>query len=117
MKPAKAFMWATAWCYFAASLAALLGYPAEGSLPPIHQAALYLLLGIALMTLIFRGKSRVLRFILSALYGVLAGLSFSGIQKWINYNGSSDYLGVAMAAWDLALAVAIMMNTFLEDDV
>jgi len=47
---------------------------------------------------------------LAAVYGVMAILSFSGIQVWIHYAGDKSVLGPAMAAWDLALAIALLLD-------
>lgn len=43
------------------------------------------------------------------MYGIIAMLSFSGVQTWINYHGVTS-LGPYMSLWDLTLAVSIFMS-------
>ena len=108
MKWSRALLLVTAFSYFGAAFLTLVGYPPEATIPPNFQAAIYVFLGLTLLTIIVEGHVVFVDYLLALLYGVLAGTSFSGIQKWINYNGSSDLLGVAMAAWDLAIAIALL---------
>jgi len=103
----RALIYATAFSYFAASLASLIGYPALQGIPPTQQAIFYFALGTVLCFICLNPIKHV-RYFMAAFYGATAAISFAGIQRWINYNGSSDILGPAMAAWDLALAVALI---------
>ena len=99
----------TGFSYVGAAFLTWAGYPPEATLSPYYQIMLYLGLGVLLMvSLIYKRTIPFANFTFAALYGVMACLSFSGIQKWVNYNGSPDFLGVAMAAWDLAVAVALL---------
>ena len=109
MKWSRALLLVTGFSYVGAAFLTVAGYPPEATLPPGFQATLYVCLGFLLMVVsIFKGRVDFVDYLLAALYGVLAGTSFSGIQRWVNYNGSPDFLGVAMAAWDLAVAVALL---------
>ena len=109
MKWSKALLLVTGFSYIGAAFLTCMGYPPEATFSPVFQIMMYLCLGILLMVMsVFKMRVDFINYPLAALYGVLAGLSFSGIQKWVNYNGSSDFLGVAMAAWDLAIAVALL---------
>ena len=109
MKWSKALLFVTGFSYIGAAFLTIAGYPPEATLPPIFQILLYVCLGFLLFVAsIFKGRVDFVDYLLAALYGVLAVTSFSGIQRWVNYNGSSDFLGVAMAAWDLAVAVALL---------
>lgn len=56
---------------------------------------------------LFRGDARD---VMAAFYGVVAMLSFSGMQNWVNYNGDSSLLGPLMSIWDLTLAVALVTD-------
>ncbi len=103
----RALIYATAFSYFAASTAALIGYPALQGIPPTQQAIFYFALGTVLAFICLNPIKHV-RYFMAAFYGATAAISFAGIQRWINYNGSSEILGPAMAAWDLALAVALI---------
>lgn len=105
MKWSKALIWATIWSYFAAAVAALGGSPAMEGIPAPYQAIFYTLMGIILYAQLHY-ENNTLAIILTALYGFLAMLSFSGVQQWINYYGTTS-LGPWMALWDLALAVAL----------
>ena len=109
MKWSRALLLVTGFSYVGAAFLTMAGYPPEATLPLPLQILVYLCLGLLLFVAsIFRDTSTFINYLLAALYGVLAVTSFSGIQKWVNYNGSSDFLGVAMAAWDLAVAVALL---------
>ena len=109
MRWSSAFLLVTGFSYIGAAILTLLGYPPEATLPLVFQIMLYLFLGLLLMVMsFFKGYFRLIDLIIAGLYGVLTVVSFSGIQRWVNYNGSSDFLGVAMAAWDLAVAVALL---------
>ena len=109
MKWSRAFLLVTGFSYIGAACLTMAGYPPEATLPPGFQIILYVCLGLILFVAsIFKGRVHFINYPLVGMYGALAGLSFSGIQKWVNYNGSPDFLGVAMAAWDLAVAVALL---------
>lgn len=109
MKWSRALLLVTGFSYIGAAFLTLVGYPPEATLPPYLQAVLYVCLGIFLFVAsIFKRRVDFVDYLLAAIYGVLAVFSFSGIQKWINYNGSPDFLGVAMAVWDLAVAVSLL---------
>jgi len=99
----------TGFSYIGAAFLTVAGYPPEATLPLHLQILGYFCLGFLLLTWsTFKGRLHFVDYLLAALYGVLAVTSFSGVQKWVNYNGSSDFLGVAMAAWNLAVAVALL---------
>ena len=85
----------------------IAGYPPMTGLSPFVQSIGYILAAV-ILSVYFTYNNTILGGILAIIYGILAVLSFSGVQQWINYNGASDYLGVAMALWDLVLAVAIL---------
>jgi len=109
LKWSRAFLLVTVFSYIGAAFLTCTGYPPEATLPPGFQIILYVCLGLILFVAsIFKGRVHFINYPLAGMYGALAGLSFSGIQKWVNYNGSPDFLGVAMAAWDLAVAVALL---------
>lgn len=109
MKWSRALLLVTGFSYISAAFLTCVGYPPEATLPLHLQILGYLCLGLLLFVAsVYKGSIYFLNFSLSILYGALAVTSFSGIQKWVNYNGSSDFLGVAMAAWDLAVAVALL---------
>ena len=107
MNKSEAFIFITSFSYIGAFAATKIGYPPMVGPSPLIQCMIYTLFAVALFVY-YINRNATLGIILSIIYGVLAGLSFSGIQQWINYSGSSDHLGVAMALWDLVLAVAIL---------
>ena len=99
----------TGFSYIGAAFLTIAGYPPEATLPLHLQILGYFCLGLLLFVVsVCRNTSTSVNYLLAALYGVLAVTSFSGIQRWVNYNGSPDFLGLAMAAWDLAVAVALL---------
>ena len=109
MKWSRALLLVTGFSYLGAAFLTVAGYPPEATLPLPFQVLGYLCLGLLLFVVsVCRNTSTSVNYLLAALYGVLAGTSFSGIQRWVNYNGSPDFLGVAMSAWDLAVAVALL---------
>ncbi len=107
MSKSRAFIFTTAWSYIGALAVTIAGYPPMTGLSSLAQCEIYAL-SAAFLFVYLSYQNTTLGRILGVLYGILAGLSFSGIQQWVNYNGASDYLGVAMALWDLSLAVAIL---------
>ena len=104
-----AFIYASSFSYLAAALATLIGYPVMDSrlLPLYLQVGFYLVAFLLLLT------SRVLssmKWVVAGFYGMAAMLSFSGLQPWICYAGDLYLLGPIMAGWDLALAVALLIE-------
>jgi len=81
-----------------------MGYPVNAAIQGLFYLAMAILLGYAFT----HPDARSLRYLLAAMYGVVATLSFSGLQVWVNYAGAGDYLGPAMAAWDLALGTVLL---------
>lgn len=104
-----AFIYASSFSYLAAALATLIGYPVMDSrlLPLSLQVGFYLVAFLLLLT------SRVLpsvKWVVAGFYGMVAMLSFSGLQPWICYAGDLNLHGPIMAGWDLALAVALLIE-------
>jgi len=108
MKTGESFVYATTFTYLAAAAASLLGYPAMEGIHPMLQALGYGGFALVLNYARSHPENRDLRMALAALYGGLAGMSFSGIQKWKSYAYVDGVMGPAMALWDLALAVALL---------
>ena len=81
------------------------GYPLMSGLSEFIQIGIYFVSAFVLFNCVNYSQ---LRIPVAAIYGLLAVMSFSGLQPWINYSGSNDLLGVAMALWDLVLAVVIL---------
>ena len=103
----KALIYTTSFSYLGAAVVTLMGLPVQDNVSPLGQALISAAFFVALLTSL---KYRLFRLPLAALYGVLAGLSFSGIQSWINYAGDRSILGPGMAAWDIALAIALLLD-------
>lgn len=109
----------TVFSYLAAAIATLAGFPVMKGIGPLMvntatQGAFYLAMAILLGYAFIHPEIRTLRYTLAAVYGILAMLSFSGIQVWINYAGSNAYLGPAMALWDITLALVLLKEA--KDD-
>jgi CheY-like chemotaxis protein len=102
-----ALIFASIFSYLTAAGTTLMGYPSQdpGLFSSSLQIAFYLTMSL-LLTLSW--SYRPLRVVLAGVYGVVAMLSFSGVQRWVNYNGDSSLLGPAMSVWDLTLAVALL---------
>jgi len=108
MKIEESFVYTTTFSYAAASILALIGFPALEGIDPILQSLTFGFAAIVLNYARVRPEKRFLRKILAAIYGGLASASFGGIQKWRSYANGYGFLGPAMALWDLALAVALL---------
>ena len=109
----RGLIYATIFSYLAVAAATLLGFPAIERIGPYPmdaatQGIFYLAMAILLGYTFIHPEARRLRYLLAAMYGVVAMLSFSGLQVWVNYAGAGDYLGPAMAIWDLALALVLL---------
>ncbi len=104
----EAFIYASGFSYLAASASSLVGYPAISAafLPDKIQAAFFFVMFI---TLSISKLNKKLRWGLASFYGMSAMWSFSGLEPWVCYNVAGYNLGPAMAAWDLALAVALLL--------
>lgn len=103
----KALIGTTIVSYGTAIVATAAGHPPLADIAPNVQMLQYATVGGLLsLHLLFPGN-KWLRYGIMGFYGMAAGLSFSGLQKW-NWDGvPQPILGPAMAAWDLALAVAV----------
>ena len=107
MRWSEALIFASIFSYVAAAATTLMGYPSQdpGIFPSSLQIAFYLTMPLLLA---LSRSYRPLRVVLAGVYGVVAMLSFSGVQRWVNYSGDSSLLGPAMSVWDLSLAVALL---------
>ena len=105
MNKSEAFVYTTACSYIGAAAIAVAGYPSMANVSSQFQILCYLIAYAILISCLVYPQ---LRFPVATIYGVLAVLSFSGVQSWVNYSGSADFLGVAMALWDLVLAVSLL---------
>jgi hypothetical protein len=103
----KALIYTTSFSYLGATVATLMGLPVMDNVGSLPQALMYAAMFVVLLLSL---KYSHLRMPLAAGYGVMAMLSFSGIQRWIYYAGDRSILGPWMAAWDLALAVALLLD-------
>jgi len=110
VKTGEALIYITEFSYISASIASIVGYPALEGLHPLAQSAIFAGMAGALHYARTHPENKAFRKALSALYGCLAPLSFTGIQKWKSYIGDPSILGPAMALWDLALAIALLQD-------
>jgi hypothetical protein len=101
----KALIYVTSFSYLGGVTTSIGGYPLIMDIHPILQAFGFL---IAFFVLLSTFRYRSMKWILSAFYGIAAILSFSGLVTWTSYYGGPGFLGPAMAAWDLLLAIAIL---------
>jgi len=108
MKIGESFVYTTMFSYVAASILALIGFPALEGIDPILQSLIYGFAAIILNYARVHPEKRFLRKVLAAIYGVLASASFMGVQKWSSYANGYGFMGPLMALWDLALAVALL---------
>lgn len=104
-----AFIYASSFSYLAAALSTLIGYPVMDSrlLPLSLQVGFYL---VAFLLLLMSRVLSSVKWVVAGFYGMAAMLSFSGLQPWICYAGDMNLLGPIMAGWDLALAVALLIE-------
>ena len=109
-KPVKwndAFIFITGFSYVGAAISTIIGYPPQDTLyvSTQLQVAMYI---VCFLFLSFTKIYKPLRWFLAGSYGMMAMWSFLGVQRWINYVNPSANLGVAMAAWDIILAIALL---------
>lgn len=97
--------------YVTALVFLLFGYSALDGIPTTAQAFMFGVMAILLFEININPSLTKTRYVAAIIYGVMAPLSFLGVQKWNNYHGTTS-LGPWMALWDLALAIAILT---LED--
>jgi len=109
MKWSEAIIYATVFSYVTAAATTFTGYPLQdpATYSSILQVAFYVVMALLL---ILSRRYRLLRPAMAAVFGVVAMLSFSGVQRWVNYNGDSSLLGPLMSIWYLTLAVALMSD-------
>jgi ABC-type Fe3+-siderophore transport system permease subunit len=103
----KALVYVSSFSYLGAVATSLGGYPLMTSIHPVSQAIFFLLAFVLLLSSL---KMRKMKWVLSAFYGIAAILSFSGLTSWASYFGGPGTLGPAMAAWDLVLAIALLLD-------
>ena len=103
----KAAVYVTSFSYLGGVATSIGGYPLMTNIRPVTQAIFFL---IAFFILLSSLKMRKMKWGLSAFYGIAAILSFSGLTSWTSYYGGPETLGPAMAAWDLILAVALLLD-------
>lgn len=107
MKASKALVLASIAAYGVGIAATLSGSPPIADIPANAQIAMMAGMGGLLSLHLKYPRNEWLKIALTLAYGGLAAASFGGLQKW-NWSGQPQpILGPAMAAWDLALAVAV----------
>jgi hypothetical protein len=92
--------------YLTIIITTLMGIPPLARMSSTDQLVLYSLSAIGLT---LSSKIQWLKPILAANYGVVAMLSFSGYQIWIDYVGDLN-LGPYISLWDISLALALMSD-------
>lgn len=107
MSWSKALIYVTSFSYLGAVTTSIGGFPLLTNVHPVSQAILFLCLFFILLSSF---KYRKMKWVLSAVYGIAAILSFSGLSQWASYFGGPSLLGPAMAAWDLILAMALLLD-------
>ena len=107
MSWSKALIYVTSFSYLGGVTTSIGGYPLLTNVNPVVQALGFL---SAFFILLSSFKYSKMKWVLSAVYGVLAILSFSGLSHWASYYGGPSLLGPAMAAWDLVLAIALLID-------
>jgi len=109
MKSKDALLYTTVFTYIGAALFVLVTrVPLIEGINYLLEGTMYLLFA-SLITVAQYYRNYTLKMSLAGLYGIIAGFSFSGIQPWINYNGTTS-LGPFMALWDIALAIALLQD-------
>jgi hypothetical protein len=103
----KAVVYVTSFSYLGGVAVSIGGYPLMTNIHPVPQAIFFLLASFLLLSSL---KIRKMKWFLSAFYGIAAILSFSGLTSWSSYYGGPGTLGPAMAAWDLLLAIALLLD-------
>jgi hypothetical protein len=106
MNWSKALIYVTSFSYLGGVTTAIGGYPLITNFNPTLQALAFLSLFFILLSSL---KYRKMKWVLSAFYGIATILNFSGLVSWTSFNGIPGLLGPAMAAWDLALSIAILL--------
>jgi hypothetical protein len=104
MKWSKSLILLSSASYFGAILLTLFGYPLMANMNSLNQV-LYYFGGLSGCLLAL--KYERVGHIFAIAYGIIAIASFSGVQVWMNYDSEMN-LGPYMAAWDLALGVALL---------
>jgi len=90
-----------------AAISTIIGYPPKDTLYVSTQLQVVMYI-FCFLFLSFTKFYKPLRWFLAGMYGMMAMWSFMGVQRWINYVNPSANLGVAMAAWDIILAIALL---------
>jgi hypothetical protein len=112
-KPLKwndALIFITGFSYVGAAISTIIGYPPQDTMYISAQLQVVMYI-FCFFLLAFTRFYKPLRWFLAGLYGMMAMWSFNGIQRWKNYVNPSTNLGVAMAAWDIILAIALLGYT------
>ena len=104
---AKALVYVSSFSYLGGVVASLGGYPLMPKIHSVSQSIFFLLASFLLLSSL---QMKKMKWVLSAFYGIAAILSFSGLMSWTSYFGGLGTLGPAMAAWDLILAVALLLD-------
>ena len=84
------------------------GKPPIANMDPALQVATYVTMGSLLALTQAYPSVKWLRMGVGLLYGFAAMLAFSGGVEWAYNNVAEPVQGAAMAAWDVALGVALL---------
>lgn len=101
----KAFIISTLGAYMGCFINTARAYPPIANIPVIWQLTYYTVIMVIYLLVIAEALPRSWYVYLSLLYGIAAMSAYSGSVEWVNYAGSQDLHGLAMASWDLALAI------------
>ena len=109
MKWHRAFIFVSVWSYLTLLVLALLKTP----LAKLHvNTTLFVEIFIELIfmgMLLYSLYNPKFNYLFGAIWGFIAMLSFAGIILWTNI-GNISGLGVAMAAWDMIIGTALVMD-------
>jgi hypothetical protein len=103
----KALIYTSSFSYLGAVIVTIGGYPPVTNISPWFQTLFYL---SAFLTLLASFKYPQIKWFFAAFYGLSAMWSFSGLMSWGYYFGDTNITGPAMAAWDLSLAMALLLD-------
>lgn len=105
-----AFIFASAFAYFAGIALVLLGHPPILNIHPIIQTVVFFFMGLLCITATsdYEGVPLLhrIRELLAVIWGAMAAFTFTGYVVWAPSGDAASRLFMTM--WDLALAVAVL---------
>ena len=107
------FVLITLYAYLGCLVMTILGMPPIGNIAEILQLIFYIVIVCVYTGAVINELPTWAYGLLGCFYGMAAMFAYTGYIEWVNYAGAQDLHGIAMAVWDLILAMIFIGESMI----